>query len=106
MKRNSGWILVYTISLLAALFFFAVSYVHFYYQDRALGGRTEANVLAEEAANAGIDQALYLIGQDHTWRPNLYEQQLQNSRATYRLAFEAGHLGVRRRGAAPQDDGR
>lgn len=88
MKRQKGYLLIYTMLLLAALFFFAVNYLRHYYADRSVGNRVEENVLAEEAAIAGIEQALYQVGDDHAWHPATYSQVLQDSKARFQLAFE------------------
>lgn len=87
MKKRCGSILMLTLLLLAALFFFGLSFLNHYLGDKTLASRQEEQVLAEEAAEAGIERALYELAHDAHWQPASLRVRLPHSQADFVLEF-------------------
>lgn len=85
--NRRGSILLLTLLLLGALLFFGVSLLNHYVADRTLQTRQEAHALAEEAAKAGIDRALYELAHKADWHPDSLKVTLPHSHARFELSF-------------------
>lgn len=89
MNRKNGSLLVLTMVVGAALFFFALAYLALYRGDKAIGQVGEKNVIAEQAAAAGIDDSLYHLKKDAAWKAGFSGAALPHSGATYTVTFDA-----------------
>jgi len=94
MKRRSGYILILTLLVSAALFFLAILYTDFFSSEQKLAMHSENDIIAEAAAEAGIDDAIYQLNSDSSWTAGFNQVELPHSRATYSMSFNSGQTAI------------
>ena len=87
-KKSKGYILIITILAIGALFFFAFLLVRLQASERKIATKGENDLIAEQAAKAGIDDALYQLKQDISWNSGFNKKALPNSNAIYSMSFD------------------
>jgi hypothetical protein len=87
MIARKGMVLVITILSIGALFFFTFLLVRLYAQDKGVSLRGENDLVAEQAARAGIDDALFNLKGNTAWTAGFNNVPLPHSRATYSVSF-------------------
>ena len=85
--RRRGYILILTITVIAVLMIFAIAYVNFYRGEKILAQNAEKNLIAEAAADAGIQDALCRIKISSDWQAGFTNVALSHSGATYNMTF-------------------
>jgi len=87
MKKKQGYLLILTLLVMAALLFFAIFYLSFYNGEQDLALRGQQQILAEGAAAAAVDAAIYELKQDNAWISGFSQITLPHSNARYSLTF-------------------
>lgn len=88
MRKRNGYILMLTILVSAAIIFFAFLFISFFHSEKNLAQKAEHSLIADEAAKAGIQDAIYHLKQDAKWNTGFNKAFLQNSQATYTMSFD------------------
>ncbi|MBI2251925.1 MAG: hypothetical protein HYU63_04135 [Armatimonadetes bacterium] len=88
MKKINGYILLLTLTFIMALIFFSILYLELYRSGKVIIESAENDIIAESAANAGINDALYQLRQNRLWQSGFSDTSLSNSQATYSLSFD------------------
>ena len=86
--RRRGFILVLAMMVSAALFFFALMYVHLYKAEQGLALQGERTLAAREAACAGISLAGLELKKNPAWSTGLDNVALPASGATATVTFD------------------
>lgn len=86
-RRRRGYLLVLTLGVMGALMVFAAALMGAFSGENSLAQRAERDVIAEEAARAGIQDAFAQILQDPGWNAGFSNVSLPNSGATYSMSF-------------------
>jgi len=94
MKRQNGSILALTLLVMAAIFFFGLLYLSFYQAEKTLAQKAETDLIALEAASAGIQDALYQLKKNPWWSAGFSAVTLPRSGATYTMSFNSGQTAV------------
>ncbi|MGI5845088.1 MAG: DUF7305 domain-containing protein [Candidatus Xenobium sp.] len=87
-QSRAGFALIMTLLILAALFFFAFALVRLQVADKTLAQTRQHSLIAEQAAKAGIDEALLRLSEDDSWQAGLKEVRLPHSGASYTVTFD------------------
>lgn len=88
-KKSKGYILIITILSIGALFFFALLMVRLQASERKTASKGESDIIAEQAAKAGIDDAYYQLKEDITWKTGFSSKALPHSNSTYTVSFDS-----------------
>ncbi len=86
-RSRAGFALILTLLILAALFFFAFALVRLQVADKTLAQTRQHSLIAEQAAKAGMEEALLQLSQDASWNTGLMEVRLPRSGATWTVTF-------------------
>lgn len=93
MKKN-GYILILTIIAITALIFFGILYLNLYRSEKNLAMRAEHIIISEEAATAGIEDAIYQLKKDPAWTAGFANITLPHSKATYAISFDKNQTTI------------
>lgn len=85
--RPRGYLLVLSLAVMGALIFFAAALMGAFTGENSIAQRAERDVIAEEAARAGIQQAFAQIMQDPGWKAGFTDFSLPKSGATCSMSF-------------------
>ncbi|MEQ8190739.1 MAG: family 16 glycoside hydrolase [Candidatus Eremiobacterota bacterium] len=85
MFHKKGYILVLTLIIMAALLFFGTLLLSLYQQEAYIVQKAETDMIAEEAAKAGIAEAIYNLREDPNWMTGFNNVKLPASGATYTI---------------------
>lgn len=85
--RRRGYLLVLTLAVMGALMTFAAALTGAFSGENSIAQRAERDVIAEEAARAGIQDAFAQILQDPGWNAGFNNVTLPNSGANYSMSF-------------------
>ncbi|MDQ7825257.1 MAG: hypothetical protein RDV48_20825 [Candidatus Eremiobacteraeota bacterium] len=94
MRRSRGYILVLTIIVMVILLVFGIAYANYYRQEKGMAQMREQQVVADAAADGGIQDALLQLKSSPAWNagfpydPN--NPRLPHAPATYQMTFTAG----------------
>ncbi|MCE1246325.1 MAG: hypothetical protein LWY06_06755 [Firmicutes bacterium] len=88
MKSKKGYILILTFLVMAMMFFFGLMLVEFMSSETKLTIKSEHDNIAAEAANAGIDDAIYYLKQNASWASGFNNTALGHSNSTYSMTFD------------------
>ncbi|MCL5037088.1 MAG: hypothetical protein M1269_08235 [Chloroflexi bacterium] len=94
MQNKKGYILVLTILVIVALFFFGFLYVSLYRTESGSAQHLEDSLIALSAAEAGVDDAVYEFKRDKTWTAGFNNKILPNSGAGYTITFNKTQTAV------------
>lgn len=94
MKGKKGYILILTLLVIGALFFFGVLFLKFFRDEQKLALGSEHKLVATEAANGGIEDALYHLKQDSSWKTGFDNEKLPHSGASYSMSFNKKQTAV------------
>ncbi len=86
-RKPKGYILIITILAIAALFFFAILMVKLQASERKTASRGESDIIAQQAAKAGIDYSIYQLSKDFSWNTGFNNQILPHSNASFTVTF-------------------
>lgn len=92
MKRRQprGYLLIMTLLVSAALIFLASVLIQHTRAEGSMSVRSEHDLVAEEAARAGISAALNELTQNASWAAGFAGESLAHSGATYKMTFTSG----------------
>ncbi len=88
-RSRAGFALILTLLILAALFFFAFALVRLQVAEKTLAQTRQHSLIAEQAAKAGIDEALLRLSAETSWKAGLKEVRLPHSGASYTVTFDS-----------------
>ncbi len=94
MKRTRGYILILTILVMSAVFFISTMFIGFFRSEHRLALRAQNDVIAQAAAEAGIQDSLLAVKQDSSWDVGFENVILPNSRATYTVTFDRDQTDI------------
>jgi hypothetical protein len=94
MKKIKGSLLPLTLMVMAAVFLFGFMFLYFYRTDRDLEARAENDLVALEAAGAGIQDALYQLKKNPRWNDGFPGTTLPRSGAAYTMSFNPGQAEI------------
>jgi hypothetical protein len=94
MERQKGFILALTLLVMAAIFFFGLLYLSFYRTEKSLALKAETDLIALEAASAGIQDAIYQLKRNPRWNAGFSAVYLTRSRAAYTMSFNSGQTAI------------
>ncbi|MDQ7826186.1 MAG: hypothetical protein RDV48_25510 [Candidatus Eremiobacteraeota bacterium] len=94
MKRHRGFILVVALLGIGIMFFFALSMVRHYAADKSLSSRGENTLIAEQAAIAGVEDAMIQLKTDTRWSAGFNKAVLPHSGATYTVTFDKNQAAI------------
>jgi len=92
--RRKGALLILAMLLLGALFFFAIVLVRLYVAEKQLTLKAEQAMIADEAAQAGINDALHELRQNQAWSAGFNAVQLPQSGASYTVTFNTAQTAI------------
>lgn len=69
--------------------FFTVVIMGVYSQEAYIAKKAETDLIAEDAAKAGIQDALYYLKKDSSWKTGFNNVKLPHSGATYSMTFDS-----------------
>jgi hypothetical protein len=87
-RKRKGIILVITLLSMGALFFFTFLLVRLQAQDKGAALRGENDLIAEQAARAGVDDALFNLKASSAWAAGFSGVLLPHSKASYSVSFD------------------
>lgn len=87
MKKARGYLIILTLLVMGALLFLAVVFMNFYSSEQDLALRAQQNIIAEGAAGAAVDAAIYELESDSAWEAGFDRVTLPHSQAVYSLTF-------------------
>jgi len=89
MKRHKqkGYVLILAVIVMAVLLYFSAMYLNFFQAEHRIAMNNEQKLIATEAANAGIEDAVYYIQSDSSWNTGLSDVTLPHSGAKYTVTF-------------------
>ena len=87
MFHKKGYILVLTLIIMASLLFFGTLLLSLYQQESYIVQKAETDIIAEEAAKAGISEAIYNLREDPNWVAGFNNVKLPASGATYSMTL-------------------
>lgn len=90
MRRPRGYLLVMTLVVTATLIFLASVLIQHARAEGTMATRSEHDLVAEEAARAGISAALNELAQNAGWTAGFASESLSHSDATYAMTFGSG----------------
>ncbi|MBI3928646.1 MAG: hypothetical protein HY319_24110 [Armatimonadetes bacterium] len=93
-NRRGGYLLVLTLFVMAALFFFALAFLRHFQSQKSLAQMHEQTLIAEEAAKAGLDAGLNELRKDPSWKSGYREVRLPHSGAIYTMSFDPANASV------------
>lgn len=93
-RGRSGFVLLLTLLVLGALFFYGLALVRLQVADKRFAQRRENALVAEQAARAGLDEALLQLTREVSWKAGLPETRLPHSGATYTVTFDRAQTAV------------
>lgn len=85
--KQRGYILIVTLLAIAALFFYAITLVRFHFMEKGIAQMGEMTLIAEQAANAGLNDAIYYLKRDPAWSAGFNNAALPHSDAVYFITF-------------------
>ena len=88
MGRKRGYILILTLLVMGALILWGIFILNLYRQEQYTAQKGEMDLIAEEAARAGISDAIYYLKKDSSWADGFKDVKLQHSGATYSISFD------------------
>lgn len=86
-KINRGYVLIVTLLAIAALFFYAVILVKFHFTEKNIAQKGEMTLIAEQAADAGVNDAIFYLKRDPKWTAGFNNVVLPHSSASYTVTF-------------------
>lgn len=88
-RRQRGYILILTVTVIAVLVVFAIAYVNYFRGEKKSSQQEEFILIAQSAADAGINDAVSQINKDKTWGTHgeTMTKNLPGSGATYTVTF-------------------
>lgn len=93
-RNRSGFVLILTLLVLAAVFFFAFALVRLQVAEKTLAQTREHSLIAEQAAKAGIDDGLLALSEDASWADGFPAIRLPRSGATYTVTFNKSQSAI------------
>jgi hypothetical protein len=90
MIKTKGSLLVLVLLVSAALLFFGLALISLQRSGSTIGQRARDRLIAEAAASAGLDDAIYQLKKDAGWRAGFQASVLPHSKATYTVCFDPG----------------
>lgn len=93
--RPQGSLLIMTLMVSTSLIFLMLWLLTAYSTEQHVSASLENDVVAEAAANAGIDQAMYQLQSNGAWTIGFNGDVLPQSQATYTVAFGNAPLAYR-----------
>lgn len=94
MNRSKGSVMIMTLLITAALIFFAALYLNFFLTEKNTAFKAECDIIAKEAANAGIDDAYYNIKKNTSWNTGFSNASLAHSGANYNMSFNQSQTAI------------
>lgn len=94
MGKKTGYILILALLITAALFVLVVASTDLYYAESRVSASAANDLIAEQAASAGIDAAVYQLKQSAAWSSGFNGIVLPHSSASYSMTFSASNLSV------------
>ncbi|MCE1248238.1 MAG: hypothetical protein LWY06_16480 [Firmicutes bacterium] len=85
--KQKGYVLILAVIVMMVLIYFSAMYLNFFSAEHRIAMNGEQKLIAIEAANAGIEDALYYISTDKTWSTGLSDVSLPHSGAKYTVTF-------------------
>jgi len=93
-RSRTGFALILTLLILGALFFFAFALVRLQVAEKTLAQGRQQSLVAEQAAKAGVEEALLLLSADTSWNAGLNAVKLPRSGATYTITFNRAQSAI------------
>lgn len=87
ITKGRGFILIIGLLAMGAIFFFSMTYIRLYTADKGLSLKAELSLVADEAAQAGIEDALDQVRQSQVWNTGFNAVSLPRSGGTYTVTF-------------------
>jgi len=87
IESSRGFIMVLCILSMGAIFFFSLMYVRLYTADKSISLKAELSLVADEAAQAGIEDALDQTRQNQAWNAGFNAVGLPHSQGSYTVTF-------------------
>jgi Tfp pilus assembly protein PilX len=84
---EKGALLIMALLVIGALFFFALMYVRLFATEKQLSQKAEQTLVADEAAQAGINDALLELKKNPAWNAGFSDVGLPRSGALYTVTF-------------------
>jgi len=85
---HRGFILVMSLTIMAALFFFGLAFMNLFRMEKQLAQRQEQMIIADAAARAGLEDALFQLRQNRNWSDGFNSLALPASGAAYSITFD------------------
>lgn len=93
-RQSRGSIFIMTLAILGAVFLFGVAFVGLLRADKGMAQRGELTIIAEGAANAGIERAIWQLKRDSAWSAGFSAVQLPSSKASYTVTFNKTQTAI------------
>jgi len=94
MKKEKGYILIVTLIVMGALVLWGAFALNLYRQEQYTAQKAEMDLIAEEAARAGIEDAFYYLKTDPSWTAGFNNVLLPQSKATYSISFDKSRKDI------------
>ena len=91
MAGEKGYILILTLLVMGALFLWGIFALDLYRHEQYIAQKAEMDLIAEEAARAGINDAIYYLKKDSSWDEGFSDAKLEHSGATYSINFDKSY---------------
>ncbi len=87
--EKKAFILVMSLMIIASLFFFGLAFINLFMAEKQLSQRAEQTITADEAAQAGLEDALYQLKRSQTWNAGFNCISTPHSGAAYSMSFNS-----------------
>ncbi|MGV8121367.1 MAG: hypothetical protein AB2L14_16520 [Candidatus Xenobiia bacterium LiM19] len=88
MKKNNGYILVVTMLVMVSMLVIGIAYANFYRQDNSIAQRGENDLIAEAAADAGIQDSISQLKKNADWKSGFANVKLPHAGSAYTVTFD------------------
>ena len=88
IRKQKGYVLLLVLFAFVIFSIIALYYVNLFNREKTLSQREKWNYIANKAAEAGIEDAIYYINQDMNWQAGFNNVKLSKAEATYSMTFD------------------